>query len=312
MCALVALRMLEGMSRPLFLLAALLTGAAFASAPAAPAAPSGGFSHVFLFVLENHGIGSVIGNPQLPRLNALAKEGALALNSHGVTHPSLPNYVALIAGTHFGVSSDNPNQKFTGATLPDRLEAAGLTWKGYFQSIPSAGFKGNYGGPFWVYVKRHNPFMLFPSIADHPARAARSVGLGQLPSDLAGQAPNFALIVPDLCHDLHGNINCLNRSKLFASADQFIGTWVDAIRASPAWDDRAAIVITFDESESADKSGGGGRIPTIVLTKTGPQGYSTQTSYNHYSLLRTLLDAWKLPPLGESAKAAPMNELFFK
>ncbi len=279
---------------------------------AAPQPASREFSRVFVIVLENHGTRAVVGNPRLPRLAALAREGALATNDHGVTHPSLPNYVALIAGTHFGVSSDNSNQKFTGATLPDRLEAAGLTWKGYFQSIPRSGFAGNAGGPFWVYVKRHNPFMLFPSIADNPARAAGSVGLGQLEVDLAsGKAPSFALIVPDLCHDLHGNINCLNRSTLFTNADEFVGHWVDIIRKSSAWDDRAAIVITFDESEVADRSGGGGQIPTIVLTKTGPQGYVSQAPYNHYGLLRTLTDAWNLPPLGASA-AAPMNELFFR
>lgn len=271
------------------------------------------FSHIFVIVLENHSVENVIGNPRLPTLNRLAKEGALATNNHGVAHPSLPNYVALIAGSTFGSRSDNPNQTFSGPTLADELEKAGLTWKGYFQSMPQAGYTGSSGGPFGVYVKRHNPFMLFPAIADNPSRAARSVPLSQLAEDLkTGQVPNFALIVPDNCHNLHLNINCVSASRLAADADAFVGQWVKAIQSNSAWDDRAAIVITFDEAEGQDRRGGGGRIPAIVLTKTGPRGFQNNRSYNHYSLLRTLTDTWGLPPLGESRNAAPMNELFFK
>lgn len=290
------------------LLGSLAAGMAQAQDPALPS-----FSHVFMFVLENSSSESILGNKHMPVLNRLAEEGAVALNDHGVTHPSLPNYVALIAGSYFGTHSDNASQQFHGTTLPDELEAAGLTWKGYFQSMPRAGFKGNFGGPLWVYVKRHNPFMLFPAIADHPQRAANSVPLPQLTADLsAGKAPNFALIVPDLCHDLHGSVNCFNKAALYARTDAFLGEWVGAIRASSAWDDRAAIVITFDESEGKDTRGGGGQISTIVLTKNGPSGYKTQTNFNHYSLLRTLTDAWKLPPIGEAAKATPMTVLFVK
>lgn len=293
-------------------LSVLLTTTALLGAAAQPgpqALPR--FSHVFVFIFENSSAESILGNRQLPTLNRYAQEGALATNDHGVTHPSLPNYVAMIAGTDFDSRSDNPNQKFRGVTLPDELEAAGLTWKGYFQNLPRAGFTGNYAGPVYAYVKRHNPFMLFPAIADVPARAARSVPLEQLTADLAaGSAPHFALVVPDLCHDLHGNLNCLNRERLNARADSFLAEWVEAIRHSSAWDDQAAIVITFDESEGKDTRGGGGRIPTIVLTRSGPSGVQVDRDFNHYSLLRTFTDAWGLAPLGHAAQATPMTELF--
>lgn len=290
------------------LLSLSLLSAAHAQKPALPK-----FSHVFVFVFENSSAESVLGAKHLPTVTRLAQEGALAANSHGVTHPSLPNYVAMIAGTYFGTHSDNPTQKFSGPTLPDELEKAGLTWKGYFQSLPSVGFTGNTSAVPWVYVKRHNPFMLFPAIAGDPQRAANSVPLGQLQGDLAsGRAPNFALIVPDLCHDLHGNVNCFDREALQNRADAFLAQWVDTIRRSSAWDDRAAIVITFDESEAKDSRGNGGRIPTIVLTKNGPSGVKSDRFYNHYSLLRTLTDAWGLPPIGEAAKAVPMTDLFVK
>ncbi|SMB79808.1 alkaline phosphatase family protein [Deinococcus hopiensis] len=297
------------MHRAFLPLLSLLSAGTARPAPA----PSTTFSHVFVIVLENHSEEAVIGNPALPKLGALARQGALATNDHGVTHPSLPNYVALIAGNDFGSHSDDAGQRFRGRTLPDELEAAGLTWKGYFQSLPSAGFSGAFGGPLWTYVKRHNPFLLFPSIADRPARAARVVPLPQLAQDLrTGQVPNFALIVPDLCHDLHGSLACPGRAALNARADTFVDAWVQAIRASPAWDARAAIVITFDEAEGNDLRGGGGRIPTIVLTKRGPHGVQSAAPYTHYNLLRTLTDGFGLPPLGQSARTAPMTELFFR
>lgn len=297
-------------------LTTLLAGAlasGLSCAQTATPGPLPRFSHVFLFVFENSSAESILGNKSLPTFNQLAAEGAVALNDHGVTHPSLPNYVSLIAGSYFGTHSDSPAQKFFGPTLPDALEKAGLTWKGYFQSIPRAGFTGNYGGPLWVYVKRHNPFMLFPAIASSPQRAANSVPMGQLSADLkAGTAPNFALVVPDLCHDLHGNVNCFNRERLYQRADAFLAEWVGAIRGSSVWDDHAAIVVTFDESEGQDTREGGGRISTIVLTKNGPGGFKSETNYNHYSLLRTLTDAWGLSPIGEAAKASPMTELFVR
>lgn len=292
----------------MLLLGTLLSGLAQAQTPTLPK-----FSHVFMFVFENSSAESIVGNKRLPTFNRYAEAGALANNSHGVTHPSLPNYVAMIAGTYFGTHSDSPSQKFSGPTLPDALEKAGLTWKGYFQSIPRPGFTGNYGGPLYVYVKRHNPFMLFPSIAGNPARAMNSVPMSQLSADLSsGSAPNFALIVPDLCHDLHGNVNCLNKERLYRRADGFLAEWVSAIQKSSAWDDHAAIIVTFDESEGGDKRGGGGRIPTIVLTRSGPSGFKSEVEYNHYSLLRTLTDAWGLPPIGEAARAVPMTDLFVR
>ncbi len=299
---------------------ALLTSAT--AATPTPAASSSGtaqtlspkpFSHVFVFVLENHGYRSIIGNPQLPIINKLAQSGALARQYHGVAHPSLPNYVALIGGATGGSHSNSTSQKFYGPTLPDRLEAAGLTWKGYFQGMPSAGFQGPYSGKWLNYAKKHNPFMLFPAIATRPERAKNSVPLAQLAADLShNAAPNYAMVVPDLCHDMHGAPNCLNRAQLYKAADQFVGQWVSAVQRSSAWDDNAAIVITFDEAEGSDTTLGGGRIPTIVLTRTGPQGVVSDTTYTHYNLLRTLTDAWKLAPLGESQNVAPMNELFWK
>lgn len=299
---------------PRLALLVLLSGLGLAFAQ--PSTQLKPFSHAFVIVLENRGYDQVIGNPNLPTLNKLARTYGLAANYHAIVHPSLPNYVALISGGTWGSHSDDPSQTFSQPTLAGQLEQHGLTWKGYLQGLPKAGFTGPYAGG---YAKKHDPFMLFPAIAQNPTRAAKVVPLSQLGRDLDDQqAPNFALIIPDLCHDLHGAPSCPVGKALDTAADTFVKRWVNTIMAK-AWQGNAAIIITFDEGEEGVvtrvKSAlgiehGGGRIATIVIAREGPHPLVSNAPYNHYSLLRTLEQAWGLPYLGKAAQAKPMTEFF--
>ncbi|GGQ98226.1 alkaline phosphatase family protein [Deinococcus ruber] len=290
------------MPRLLFLSPLLLT--------AALAAPAPTLQHVFVFVLENHSLGSVIGNPNLPTLNKLASTYGYAANYTGVVHPSLPNYVAMIAGDTMNMAGDNPGQRFAGDNLALQLETAGLKWRGYMQGLPKAGSTADYAGS---YGKKHNPFMLSADIAGSEARRMNVVPYEQFGSDLAsGTLPNFSFLVPDLCHDMHGALNCLGRAALDRTGDAFIGTWAQKIMASSVWKPGAAIVVTFDEGGGGDKAGGGGRIATIVITPDGPRAKVSSVAYNHYSLLRTLEEGFGLPLLRGAKTATAMNDLFMK
>ncbi|QFP76071.1 alkaline phosphatase family protein [Deinococcus sp. AJ005] len=285
-------------------LAGLMAVVLMSSATAAPAP----FSHVFVIVMENTGYKEAIGNPNLPTLNALAQKYSLATNYTGVAHPSLPNYVALLFGSTFGSHNDDPRQSFKSDNLALQLESAGLSWKGYFQGLPSVGWDGGAAGH---YGKKHNPFMLSADIAANPKLRQNVVKLDALSADLnSGKAPNFALIVPDVCHDMHGALNCPRGPALQRTGNAFIKTWTEKIMASSAWTGRSAIVITFDESEGGDKTGGGGKLATVVITKNGPRNVTSAQPYNHYSLLRTLEDGWGLPALREAGQARPMTDLF--
>ncbi|WP_168733515.1 alkaline phosphatase family protein [Deinococcus sp. Arct2-2] len=261
-----------------------------------------------MLVLENTSDKGVIGNPNLPTLNALAQHYGLATNYTGVAHPSLPNYVALLFGSTFGSRSDDPSQRFSGDNLALQLERVGLTWKGYMQGLPRPGWDGPFAG---VYAKKHNPLMLSSEIAEDPRRSRNVVPLQGLETDLhAGTVPTFALIVPDLCHDLHGALTCWPGARLEQTGDAFVREWARKIMTSNAWKNHAALIITFDESEGTDRAGGGGNVVTVVVTSDGPQGIRSNRPYNHYSLLRTLEDAWGLPPLREAAHAGAMTDLF--
>ena len=171
--------------------------------------------------------------------------------------------------------------------------------------------------------------MNFKSVQDDPRRAERIAGFDALEEDLAaGRLPNFAMIVPNQCNDMHGLIgrhvpwDCfyLNDGGLVARADAQVADLVAKIMATPAWQSKAnaAIVITFDENDTGSSGGhpdgccgsnpedpnnpGGGWIATIVITNHGPRGLKDPTPYNHYSLLRTMEQAFGIKTyLGHAA-----------
>ncbi len=295
-------------------LAGLLAWLALGSALAAtsPLAP---FDHVFVIVLENRGYDQVVGNPDMPTLNLLAHRYALATDYHGVGHPSLPNYVALITGDTWGSHSDDPSQRFDHASLAGQLEARGLSWKGYMQALPAPGFSGDYAGTNGaLYAKKHDPFMLIPAIAEDPKRARQVVPLEQLAADLeTGHVPTFAFIVPDVCHDMHGAPACSDSHALDRAGDAFVKTWVDQIMASSAWTGHSAIVVTFDEAPegvAALLGLGKNHVATIVITTDGPRGATLAVPTSHYALLHTLEEAWGLPYLAKAAGAPSMASLF--
>src|SRR5215831_17648540 len=91
------------------------------------------YDHIFLIVEENHGFADVIGNPAAPNLNALAGRFGLATQYFGLSHPSEPNYVALMGGNTFGIASDDPYyiNKVAKPSLAGQLDHAGISWKAY-------------------------------------------------------------------------------------------------------------------------------------------------------------------------------------
>jgi phosphatidylinositol-3-phosphatase len=312
------------------------------------------YQHIIEIMMENTSYKTIIGNPLAPQINALAGKYGLATNYFGVTHPSEPNYLTNIAGSYFGIQDDNQfyctpalastdpncagttvNHTINAPTLADQLTDAGKTWKGYFQSLPptpahliKTGPSAN--GPYAfkypsnsnaLYASKHNPFVNF---ADTQNAISRMVPDTRLATDLAHNSlPNFGMVVPDQCHDMHGTGSCPNTNSLISAGDTYVGNTVDAIMDSPAWrHGRNAIVITWDEDDYSDvgvlgtgccgANPGGGHVVTIVITNTGDHPITDGTAYNHYSLLRSMEAAFGLPPLAHAGDAVvpAMTPLF--
>jgi len=253
--------------------------------PISKAAPGAG--HVLLLVLENHSFGQIIGSPDAPYLNRLANQYGLAVNYQAVSHPSLPNYLALTGGSAFGITSDCTSCSVSAQNLADQLEARGLTWKAYLDGMPSACFTGASSGE---YAKKHNPFLYYTDIASDPTRCQRSiVPLATLSQDIAaGTLPNFSFVAPDQCHDMH--------SCSVAEGDAWLGSFLPGVLGSPAFQAGGTIFITFDEGTHSDN-----HVATLVIGPHVRGGGQFAASYDHYSLLRTVEDLFGLDHLGRAS-----------
>lgn len=284
------------------------------AATAARAGSVSRYDHIFVMMEENHEYSQIIGNPKAKHFNEYASTYGLATNYDSVTHPSAPNYVALVGGSYFGIQDDNPWQthKLDHPDLTRQLVKAGLTWKGYFQSLPHPGFTGNCSPRSCYYASKHNGPIYYDTVNGSNAQLKHEVPITQLATDLAGTMPNFAVIIPDQCHDMHGGYGkCANwdDDKLVSVADDYAESVVSRVTSAPFWSQgNNAIVIVWDEGTT--NIGGGGNVAAIVITSTGPRALQDATSYNHYGLLATIQDALGVACLRNSCSATPMAKLF--
>lgn len=266
------------------------------SQPSAPAARVPRFSHVVVIVMENKDCGDVIGNPEAPYINSLAGRSALATESFAITHPSLPNYLALTGGSTFGIRSDCTTCHVPATNLVDQLEAAGLSWKAYMESMPAPCFRGTKAG---LYAKKHNPFLYYDNISQRPARCANVVPLDHLTADVRRRKlPAFSWITPNLCDDMH-NRNCGIRA-----GDKFLSRLLPPLLHAVG--SNGVVFLTWDEGESSSTEGccekaGGGHVATIVAGPLAQPGARSSLPYDHYSLLRTIEDGFGVPRLRSAA-----------
>jgi hypothetical protein len=274
------------------LLALLLSVVVVAGAQARPKVPS--FDHVAVIVFENKEVNAVLGSTDAPTFNAMAKRYARLTSYYGVTHPSLPNYLALVSGTTQGLTATCTNCVFSARSLADTLEAAGKSWKLYAEGLPSRGFTG---ATYGRYAKKHAPFLYFRDVIDVPERLDHVVPYTELRTDLAtGDLPDFSLIVPDLCNSMH---DCSVRT-----GDAWLRRMLPSLLALPD----SVVFVVFDEGTTNLR--GGGHVAALALGTTVRRGARFTAVKTHYGLLRTIEEAWGLPFLGRSAQGKPITGIW--
>ncbi len=276
--------------------------------------------HVIWIWLENHSRNQVIGKPgssvarAMPSLNRLARLCGEASGYRAVTHPSLPNYLAAVTGRRTGLPpatcspTDCPQ---TGPTLFSQIETAGINWRTYAESMPSACSRIGVGR----YAPRHNPAVYFRALRssclkrDLPLGTPSNSDLGRRLTQ--GTLPGFTWVVPDLCDSGH---DCAR-----TTADQWLATWVTPLLTSRNYvSGNTVIFITWDEG----KGGVGGQncrtaddsscdISTVVISPSTRPGTVSSTRFDHVSLLRTTEQLLHLPAiLGEVPTAPSMRAAF--
>ncbi len=338
------------------------SGAVAEQAPAAVPAGPARIGHVFVLVLENEDYENSFGehSPAPYLAKTLPAQGLMLPNYYGTGHNSLDNYISMISG-----QAPNPDTQadcrdfleFTAgagldadgqavgrgcvypasvATLPDQLEQAGLSWRGYMEDMgndaqreaaacghPALGAKdpARKGEAGDQYATKHDPFVYFHRIVDDPKRCDEHVvNLKLLSADLAAaeRTPNFVFISPGLCHDGHDSPCVGGEPGGLVSVNDFLKQWVPLILGSAAYQKDGLLIVTFDESSGpqSDASAccgeatgpntprpgitgpGGGRIGAVLLSPFIAPGSVSNTAYNHYAMLRSVEDIFGLSYLG--------------
>lgn len=271
------------------------------------------YEHIFVIIAENKGYEQIFGSASgAPNLNRLAHDYGLASEFYAETHPSEPNYIAMVGGDTFNISDDDafyckpgsqdrycagarrpgyPDHTVKARSLVDQLEERKLTWKAYEESLPEPGSlvarwpsadHPVVGETNELYAAKHNGFISFQRVQQDAQRASKIVGFPELEQDLAADTmPNYAHIVPNQCNDMHGRAGAntppdcqgSNLDALIARGDRVIGSLVEKIMASKAWKTSANTAIVITFDEN-DKD-------ERHTAHQGCCGYDPQSSANY-------------------------------
>jgi hypothetical protein len=269
------------------------------------------FDRVVIIVLENTDYERAMRDPNL---RALAAQGASFTNFHALFHPSYPNYLAMIAGTDFGLHRRGsylgdkqvnfPND-LAHRTIADRLIAAGLDFKQYAEELPAgtcpwnisdlrvADKRGN-------YVRRHVPFLSFREVQEKWCDHVIQVDSGKADNFFVQDAKKglvaYSFYTPNMNHDGHD------------TTAQVSGAWVKKF-LDDSFPEKlrkgTLVVVTFDESGGNEDN----RVYSVFLgdmvkpaNQQDPSALAKR--YTHYSVLRTIEDNFGLEPLTSNDREA--------
>ncbi|WP_330475543.1 alkaline phosphatase family protein [Terrabacter sp. C0L_2] len=277
--------------------ALLLGGCTAAAEPSAPVtfatvqpAP---VTKLLVFVVENHSLDQM--RAAMPYAAALGKQFAVATNYQAVTHPSLPNYLAMTGGSTYGVTDDDPPSSHTTdqPSVFGQALSLGKTAKLYAEGVPGNCATESSG----QYAVKHNPWAYH--LSERASCLRYDVPVTELSGDVSnGGLPNAGMVIPDLCNDAH---NCD-----LSVADRWLRSELEVVMAGPDW--RAghlAIVVTADEDDHHQDN-----LVLTVVAHPSMHGAGVTTPLTHYSLARLYSEVLGAEPLGEAATAPSMAKAF--
>jgi hypothetical protein len=261
------------------------------------------FDHVVIVVMENQGASQALSDANIA---SIVKQAAWFSNYHAVSHPSLPNSLALVAGSTYGVTRDYVDTSIKRLSIISRLEQKGLTWKAYAEDYQGRCLKSDAGKSVTPNAKaaasstmRRVPFLSFAAVQNSPVRCGRVVNASQFMTDArAGKLPNYSFYSPNIVGV--GSHTPAERSAVWLK--QFVGS----LQGTGAMDQRTLLMIVWDEGRGDDMRSN--RALAMLLGPMITQGrYSARLT--HYSLLRTIEDNFGLLPVADGdATASPVPE----
>lgn len=253
------------------------------------------YDHIIVVMEENHGYDQLIGSANAPYINELAKGGVLFTDSHGVTHPSQPNYLALYSGSVQKTLGDECLETVTPYTTPNlgaALISHGLTFKGYAQTMPSVGYltcnyKRSTLTKGYLYARKHAPWVNWLGDKANNISPSLSLPMEQFPTDFS-KLPTVAFVIPDMDNDMH-NIGDPGDAAAIQRGDKWLK---DNLSAYVEWAKKhnSLLILTFDEDDFKPVN----HIPTIFAgAGINPGKYDVKI--NHYDVLHTIEAMYHLP-----------------
>lgn len=278
--------------------------------------------HVIIVMLENRSYNQVVGSPAAQYETKLASACGDATETFGATHGSGSNYLATSGGQYTPSSVDGCNYSACAShenNIYEQLDGAGLTWKAYEESMPSACDKSS----AWPYKIGHNPAIFYTGISSAKCRAddvpvanltAKS---GAFYDDLQnGTLPSVAWVTPNRNND--GEKPCAGSCPL-KSADIWLRKFLTLVSATPAYQNGSILVlVTYDEGRGLDNAFGENcanetadlaglqpscHVPLFVVWQYAKPG-SNSTFFTLYSITRTVEDMFSLPCLAHACNPA--------
>jgi phosphatidylinositol-3-phosphatase len=244
--------------------------------------------HVVVVVFENKAFEHEMGNDQARYLNGLFGGSAVFTQSYAITHPSQPNYLALFSGSTQGVTDDRCLTPFHDRpNLGAQLIKSGLTFAGYSEGLPEAGYRGCSNGR---YAAKHNPWGVFDTVPN-----SANLPFTAFPRDYS-KLPTVSFVIPDLCNDMH---DCGT-----AAGDAWAARNLEPYRRWAATHN-SLLLITYDEDDGSAAN----RILTLI-SGAGVRPGQYKQRIDHYCVLRTLEDLYGLAPIGSAATARPITGIW--
>jgi hypothetical protein len=280
-------------------------------------------------MMENLSYKQVVGSANAPYETSLAGQCGIAPDYFGATHTSAANYLAISAGEFPSASppgcgsvkacSDSSNN------LYNQLTAAGRTWGGFMESMPSACDPNASGG----YKIGHDPIIFYTDItaaecqADDVGVSDLTAQSGALWNDLQNQVlPSFSWITPSVADDNEGAGTPAQNEQ---AADTWLQKFLGTVQQSNSYQSgNTVVLVTYDEGTGADSKAGEDctnksldlpvtngvsahqdscHVPLFVVYPYTPAGDSDATFFDHYSITKTVEDLFGLPHLAHAGDA---------
>jgi hypothetical protein len=252
--------------------------------------------HIVIVIEENYSYSQMIDSPNAPYINRLAAQGAVFTQSFGITYPSQPNYLALFSGSTQGITDNSCPHTFTTPNLGQALLAAGLTFAGYSEDLPSMGSLVCRMG---LYERKHNPWVNWQNSINNGIPATANLPMTSFPTEYS-KLPTVSVIVPNQANDMHNGKN----PEAIQAGDRWLQKHLDAY-VQWAQQHNSLLIVTWDEDNKKENN----RILTLFV---GPmvQAGRYEQRITHYNVLRTLEDLYGLSHAGASADAAPITKIW--